>query len=322
MTSSICSETTVTTGTPLRDDNMFLHQKRKINEIQYLDIFEFLLNPLLTKITNELNSISHLIHSESSVKNAPSRKLSCKDDFLFPSFDFNMNKKPNDETMSISNYSFLECEKDDNFNTINESLHEIEDSLLDSLIYENILKETSSSFCSSIKDIDINEKLEEYNCNMKKEDIISQVYQVIERSVRIQKILKEENIDSSQLFRNKTKLYSMMDTEMKRIILGLSETYETHFLSRIFGISPKSIMRWSKNGIIRKKGAGRKHIDPQMEKKLYKWYNMNKRKGIILTAREIRKKAKELSTVKTFLASKGWLEKFKKNYGITVRKNN
>lgn len=324
MTSSICSETTVTTGTPRADDNMFLHHKRKINKIHYLDVFEFFLNPLLTKIANELNFITHLIHSESSFPNTPSRIQSSDDDFLFHSFDWktNMSGKLNDETVSISNYSFLECEKDDDYHTINESLHEIEDTLLDSLIYENILKDTSSSIYSSIKDIDINEKLEEYNCNMKKEDIISQVYQVIERCIRIQEILKEESIDSSQLFRNKSKLYSMMDSDMKRIILGLAETYDTYYLSRIFGISSKSIMRWSKNGIIRKKGAGRKHIDPQMEKKLYKWYNMNTRKGITFTAKEIRNKAKELSTVKTFLASKGWLEKFKKNYGINVRKVN
>ena len=49
-----------------------------------------------------------------------------------------------------------------------------------------------------------------------------------------------------------------------------------------------------------------------MEAKLVQWYNEIIKKNINVTAKMIRDKAVEISNDKDFLASKGWLEKFKK----------
>lgn len=57
-----------------------------------------------------------------------------------------------------------------------------------------------------------------------------------------------------------------------------------------------------------------------MEEKLYQWIvGQQKTSGELLTRFEIKKKAKEMSSVDTFKASKGWLDKFKKRFGIIVR---
>lgn len=41
--------------------------------------------------------------------------------------------------------------------------------------------------------------------------------------------------------------------------------------SEMLNIPEKNIKRWIKNGPERKKGAGRKTMDPEMEKKLLEW---------------------------------------------------
>lgn len=41
--------------------------------------------------------------------------------------------------------------------------------------------------------------------------------------------------------------------------------------SEMLGISEKNIRRWLVWGVDRKKGGGRKTVDPEMEKKLVAW---------------------------------------------------
>lgn len=58
-----------------------------------------------------------------------------------------------------------------------------------------------------------------------------------------------------------------------------------------------------------------------MEKKLYAWYDEyhNKLKNPV-TAEIIKKKALEFKSCKEFIASKGWLEKFKKKFKLEIIK--
>jgi len=74
-------------------------------------------------------------------------------------------------------------------------------------------------------------------------------------------------------------------------------------------------------GCLRKKGCGRKTKNPKMEEKLLMWYNDKIKNNVIITAKMIRDKAVEISNDKDFLASKGWLEKFKKKNGIQIMSN-
>ena len=83
----------------------------------------------------------------------------------------------------------------------------------------------------------------------------------------------------------------------------------------------KSLRRWANVGCLRKKGCGRKTKNPKMEEKLLMWYNDKIKNNVNITAKMIRDKAVEISNDKDFLASKGWLEKFKKKNGIQIVNN-
>jgi hypothetical protein len=66
-------------------------------------------------------------------------------------------------------------------------------------------------------------------------------------------------------------------------------------------------------------GGGRKIRDPDMEKKLYEWYiDIHYTKKLQVTSRMIKSKALELTKLKDFNASKGWLEKIKKKYNLQI----
>lgn len=61
-------------------------------------------------------------------------------------------------------------------------------------------------------------------------------------------------------------------------------------------------------------------MDPEMEEKLYKWIlHEEKENKQLLTRCQIKQKAKEISVVKAFKASKGWLDKFRRRFNVKVR---
>lgn len=55
-----------------------------------------------------------------------------------------------------------------------------------------------------------------------------------------------------------------------------------------------------------------------MEKILYNWYEDLKEKNIPVTPKMIKKKALEITKFKDFIASKGWLEKFKRKFKLEL----
>lgn len=82
-------------------------------------------------------------------------------------------------------------------------------------------------------------------------------------------------------------------------------------------ISQKNIRRWVEQGPLRKKGAGRKTSDSEMEKNLVSWIqnliskqSSSKIIGNIVKRKELMAKAKLFSNNKQFIASKGWCDKF------------
>ena len=55
-----------------------------------------------------------------------------------------------------------------------------------------------------------------------------------------------------------------------------------------------------------------------MEKTLFNWYEDLKKKNVPVTPKMIKKKALEITKFKDFIASKGWLEKFKRKYRLEL----
>lgn len=68
-------------------------------------------------------------------------------------------------------------------------------------------------------------------------------------------------------------------------------------------------------------GGGRKIRDPEMENILNNWYKeLYIERNIPVTAKMIKQKALQITRYRDFIASKGWLEKFKKKYNIQICK--
>jgi hypothetical protein len=79
-------------------------------------------------------------------------------------------------------------------------------------------------------------------------------------------------------------------------------------LSRSRNIPAKNIRRWNQEGLDRKKGAGKKVRDPEMERKLRAWVVTN---NIGFNdKKQIRDMAIKSANDPTFSASKGWMQKF------------
>ena len=61
-------------------------------------------------------------------------------------------------------------------------------------------------------------------------------------------------------------------------------------------------------------------MDPKMEDLLVAWIQKEQEDtSQLLTRSQIKKKAKEISNVKSFKASKGWLDKFRRRHSIKFR---
>ena len=128
----------------------------------------------------------------------------------------------------------------------------------------------------------------------------------------IKKVLKKKIIRSRHH-------YIIYSTEAKKFCIDLIKMskWNSEIISLICEVPSKNIKRWIKLGVIRKKGGGRKTKFPNLEKDLVYWFYDSIDKNFYPIASDIRNKALEICNDKDFLASKGWLDKFIKKYGIT-----
>ena len=120
------------------------------------------------------------------------------------------------------------------------------------------------------------------------------------------------------------KHYFMFTSEAKEFCLNLMKINHLPFdvVMKMCKVPRKSLRRWLFVGSQRKKGCGRKTKNPEMEEKLVEWYNeISKENGVSVTSKMVREKAMKISEDKDFLASKGWLEKFKKKFNIRINSN-
>ena len=120
--------------------------------------------------------------------------------------------------------------------------------------------------------------------------------------------------------RNKRQRYLMLPEDMKQLAVNCARDQGPKYSSEYYGVPIKSLKRWMKLGVTRKKGGGRKTKDPDMEHKLEHWCKELTRKGEPVTAKMIKDKAMNLSTCSGFIASKGWLDKFKTRHNLEIHK--
>lgn len=86
--------------------------------------------------------------------------------------------------------------------------------------------------------------------------------------------------------------YRSYDTKEKLKVIRLYKTGKSYaMISRLLRIPQKNIVRWCKNGIHRKEGAGRKIGDAEMEHKVGEWIRLRYEQGLVVTGRAIREKA-------------------------------
>ena len=149
-------------------------------------------------------------------------------------------------------------------------------------------------------------------------NIIQQVYGIIkEKKINSSKMNEILQVNDDDKYR---KHYFMFTSEAKQFCLDLINIKKLSFdiVMKMCKVPRKSLRRWSHVGCNRKKGCGRKTRNPEMENKLVEWYNEVVNQNINVSAKMIRDKAVEISEDKDFLASKGWLEKFKKKFNIRI----
>ena len=168
----------------------------------------------------------------------------------------------------------------------------------------------------------INDKLNFNEINLSNESYLNNIYD------QVFNIIKKKKINSSKMNEilqvndddKYRKHYFMFTPEAKQFCLDLINKEKLSFdiVMKMCKVPRKSLRRWFHVGCNRKKGCGRKTRNPEMESKLVEWYNETIGLNVNVSAKMIREKAVEISEDKEFLASKGWLEKFKKKFGIKI----
>lgn len=100
--------------------------------------------------------------------------------------------------------------------------------------------------------------------------------------------------------------------KFKEIIVQHAKLYGVYLTAKKFQITRRNIERWCKNGLDRRKGAGRKTTNPIMEQEMLQWVeDYIKHEKKIPKRKYIMVRGMGYSSDK-FKASKGWCDKFLK----------
>lgn len=133
----------------------------------------------------------------------------------------------------------------------------------------------------------------------------------------ITRIEQEITKDSQEVFKPEGPYKHTYPRKFKETVVDFAQTSGIKAACKKYAVTRKNVERWCKNGLDRKKGAGRKTTNPVMEKKILAWVEdyirregkLPKRNYIIIRAMEYANGA--------FKASKGWCDKFlKRNKSI------
>ena len=123
------------------------------------------------------------------------------------------------------------------------------------------------------------------------------------------------------------------DVTFKLKAVDFAEKESKEAAARQFGVDPKTIREWcqkkeqlvalKKSGKSKKQrlvGAGRKALDSDLEEALFSWIMELRSRNLRVSRSMIRVQARTMSSVSTFKASRGWLERFMKRYSLSLRR--
>lgn len=132
---------------------------------------------------------------------------------------------------------------------------------------------------------------------------------------------KLSSSDNKKTSTNKRDKYNMFNPNHKHKAVSYAAMYGFEETLLKFKVPKKSLKRWILLGPDRKKGGGRKIKDPKMEVKLLEWYKEYiQKEADYISPTLFKTKALELSNSPTFIASKGWMDKFKLKHNLNIIK--
>ena len=163
-------------------------------------------------------------------------------------------------------------------------------------------------------------------CDVQQQQQVADIKSIIKtiikliRTKKIKKyILPSSHAQSHQKLQAKRNHYFMFYPDAKQFCVELHTKYKLplDFIEKLCEVPRKSLRRWTIVGYCRKKGGGRKIKEPDLEPKLLSWINTYiQANNTVPSNLSIRNKALQLSQRKDFIASKGWLDKFKTKHKL------
>lgn len=121
-----------------------------------------------------------------------------------------------------------------------------------------------------------------------------------------------ENLSTTSK-RGKYKMFSEIEKERYLEMIKYMDIKE---IAAEYDVPLKNLKRWLKVGFNRKKGCGRKVRDPELELNLINWYKDKRINNKQVTVNKFMTKAKMLSNLSDFKASKGWLNKVRIKHNL------
>lgn len=305
------------------------HQKREI-KIKHVDSVKYFLEPVLRKLPQELmelgeqfqkmsNSLYQQQVKEEQMKEEKNNEYQVeKNDYIDTMPIFEEDKRFKNSYYDSDNLFFNDLKEDENiFRTYDD-----EERYMFNLnqIFKNDFNkddEISNNNDNIFFSYDPNNNNEKSSLPVIDEETVDLAKKILEKIKQLSEKMQKNRISTNDLFKHQNnKTYLIFDEKKKKFICDMVQEFGAKVVATSLNLSIKSLKRWLKSGIERKKGGGRKILDPEMENKVVQWFYKQKSLGRKVTAKNIKVQARRYSTCKNFLASKGWFEKFRKKYNI------
>ena len=228
-----------------------------------------------------------------------------------------------DKVINKEEYDMMHPNNNNNCNKVNNNEYHITLMKIEKiftknciLLYQQYITSNSKSECSDIQ--------QQYQPHQQQVVDIKLIIKTIIRLIRTKKIKKyipppSHTTSSHSKLQAKRNHYFMFYPDAKQFCVELHTKYKLplDFIEKLCEVPRKSLRRWTIVGYCRKKGGGRKIKEPDLEPKLLSWINTYiQTNNTVPSNLSIRNKALQLSQRKDFIASKGWLDKFKTKHKL------